>query len=220
MKKTEELLEMFVSKEEEWPSREFLHRPFYNPTTETVCASEGHIFVSVNPHKTNERYDCHTLTVSLAGLEHIGSRTVSEIESLLCQLTNKNVTKKWEKSITCPECSGTGEVSISYIADYNDEEYEVECECPVCCGCGCITKEEEAPTEETYRSGLIRVGTMYGKAKYIETIVKAAKLLGIEKVGISNDKKEDIIVFTLDEDTLAGIKHYYRTSEEKYITLI
>lgn len=221
MKKVEELLKMFVSKEEEWPSREFLHRPFYNPMTNTVCASEGHMFVSVNPHKTNGKYDYHNLSVSLAGLEYIGSRTVSEIESLLCQLTNKNVTKKTEKSITCPECAGTGEVSVSYTADYNDEEYDLECECPICCGCGCITKVEEVPTEETYRSGLIRVGTMYSKAKYIETIVKACKLLGTEKIGISNDKKEQIIVFTLDEDTQAGIKEYYKTSKEKEdITLI
>lgn len=221
MKKVEELLEMFVSKEKEWPSREFLHRPFYNPTTNTVCASEGHMFVSVNPHKTNGKYDYHNLPVSLTGLEYIGSRTVSEIESLLCQLTNKNITKKTEKRVTCPECQGGGYVSVTYTADYDDEEYEVECECPICDGCGSITKVEEIPTGETYRLGLIRVGTMYCKAKYIETIVKACKLLDIEKIGISNDKKEQIIVFTLDEDTHAGIKEYYKTSKEKAeITLI
>ena len=222
MKKVEELLEIFVSKEEEWPTRQFLHRPFYNPITDTVCASEGHMFVSVNPHKTNGKYDYHNLPVSLAGLEHIGSITVSEIESILCQLTNKNVTKKTGKIIICPECAGTGEVSISYTADYNDEEYELECECPICSGCGFITKLEEVPTEETYRSGLIRVGTMYCQAKYIESIVKACKLLGIEKIDISNNKENRIIIFTLDEDTLAGIKEYYKSREEEMeeITLI
>lgn len=221
MKKVEELLEMFVSKEKEWPTREFLHRPFYNPITDTVCASEGHMFVSVNPHKTNGKYDYHNLPVSLVGLEHIGSITVSEIESLLSQLPNKKATKETEKSITCPECAGTGEVSVSYIADYNDEEYDLECECPICCGCGCITKVEEVPTEETYRSGLIRVVTMYCQAKYIESIVKACKLLDIEKIGISNDRKGYIIVFTLDEDTLAGIKGYNTPSKkEQWIKLI
>ena len=221
MKKAEELLEMFVSKEEEWPTREFLHRPFYNPITDTVCASEGHMFVSVNPDKTNERYDHHALPLSLAGLEHIGSRTVSEIESLLSQLPNKKATKEIEKSITCPECDGTGNVGVSYIADYNSEEYDLECECPICCGRGFITKLEEVPTEETYRSGLIRVGTMYCQAKYIESIVKACKLLDIEKIGISNDRKGYIIVFTLDEDTLAGIKGYNTPSKkEQWIKLI
>lgn len=221
MKKVEELLEMFVSKEKEWPTRQFLHRPFYNATTNTVCASEGHMFVSVNPDKINERYDYHTLPTSLAGLEHIGSITVSEIESLLCQLPNKNAMKKTEKSITCPECAGTGEVYVSYIADYNHEEYDLESECPICCGCGFITKVEEIPTEETFRTGLIRVGTMYCQAKYIETIVKACKLLGTEKIGISNDKRSYIIVFTLDEDTLAGIQGCITTSKkEQCITLI
>lgn len=180
------------------------------------------MFVSVNPHKTNGEYDYHNLSVSLAGLEHIGSITVSKMESLLCQLTNKNVTKKTEKSIVCPECHGGGYVSATYTADYDDEEYEVECECPICSGCGNITKVEEAPTEETYRSGLIRVGTMYCKAKYIETIVKACKLLDKEKIDISNDKENRIIIFTLDEDTQAGIKEYYKSRNEKEeeITLI
>lgn len=179
------------------------------------------MFVSVNPDKTNERYDHHALPVSLTGLEHIGSITVSEIESLLCQLPNKNATEKTEKRITCPECSGTGEVSVFYTADYNDEEYDLECECPICYGSGCITKEEEIPTEGTYRSGLARVGTMYCQAKYIESIVKACKLLDIEKIGISNDKKGYTIVFTLDEDTLAGIKACITPSKkEQWITLI
>ena len=179
------------------------------------------MFVSVNSHKTNGKYDHHDLPVSHAGLEHIGSITVSEIESLLCQLPNKNATKETEKRIICPECAGTGIVGVSYTADYNHEEYELEGECPICCGVGLITKVEEVPTEETFRSGLIRVGTMYCQAKYIESIVKACKLLDIEKIGISNDRKGYIIVFTLDEDTLAGIKGYNTPSKkEQWIKLI
>lgn len=51
--------------------------------------------------------------------------------------------------------------------------------------------------------------------------MKACKLLDIEKIGISNDRKGYIIVFTLDEDTLAGIKGYNTPSKkEQWIKLI
>lgn len=185
-----------------YPGCEQYRHPFLNERNGQVWATDGHVLISVAPHRLSGDYPTlklgepdgftiHTcdLTVTMSMLE----KTLASVPQIKEQIEEK-------PAIKCEECNGTGEVLWEYRSLLRT--HHMEHICPVCDGIGIF---EKAVYKETGRTvpdpkARILVGKATLQARDIQRLVNAMKFFGADSVRLLRDEEERPTKWVIDQD--------------------
>ena len=208
IKNEKEIFDLFVANERSLA--DVLKTPFIQDNDGRVCASDGFIVIMVNPDCVSGEYEIRDFGPKspLRGYNCDKPLLVSDLQDALRRCPQVPEMKIIDTNVVqCPECEGTGEVTAEYVADYDDEEYDIECTCPICDGEGTIEEEVKEPTGNTIpdKACIIKFGKGYYPWYYIDTIIKTCEMLNIEKVKLVRTSKSDLSIIELSSDIHIGL---------------
>ena len=138
IKNEKELFDLFV--DDETSFRDVLKTPFIEENDGRVWASNGIMLIMVNPECVSGKYDTCDYKLSASTRDYNCDKVllVSDLQDALKRCPHEPETQV----VQCPECGGTGEISVIYKAKYDGYVYEIECMCPICDCKGTIGEEE------------------------------------------------------------------------------
>ena len=203
IKNEKEIFDLFVADKDEF--RDILKTPFINEDDGRVWATDGYVLIAVKPDCVSRKYE----TSDFGRGMHLGVTncdellSVSALQDALKRCPQEPEMKiKSVKTVRCPECEGTGMVTASYEADYDDHVYEIEVDCPICDGEGTIEEEVKEPTGNSFPTidSIIKLGKAYFRCFRIDKIVKACEMLKIEIIKLVRTSIVGPSTFELDKD--------------------
>ena len=196
-----ELLNLFVGKDD--PLHPWVERPFIDESGELVFATNRYILIAINKECcTANDYISENVDIKKRIMQTNCSHDVdvSHLDSLIRSIPQESETISKYINKTCPECDGSGEVTVEYYAKHDDEYYNVTAECPICRGDGSIFVFEEQPTGKMIpkKDSAIDINWILFPANYIQILINACNMLSVKTIKIVNLSKNDWCIFELD----------------------
>lgn len=101
----------------------------------------------------------------------------------------------------CEECNGEGEVEWEYM-DSSGRTHCQNFDCPVCGGSGYAEQPEEAKTGRMIPDLETTIGFGFHslRADHVFVLMKTMKLLGMDEIHLTYQGKNNINMFTIDEN--------------------
>lgn len=195
IKNEKDLFDLFV--DDETSFRDVLKTPFIEEDDGRVWASNGIMLIMVNPECVSGKYDtCHyKLSVSTRDYNCDKVLFVSDLQDALKRCPHEPETQV----VQCPECGGTGEISVIYKAKYDGYVYEIECMCPIC-DCKGTIGEEETGNMIPKKDSLIKFRKGYFNWRHIDTLIKACEILKVDKIKLVRTGTISMSIIELSKD--------------------
>lgn len=191
-----------------YPGLEQYRHPFFNERTGQVWATNGHVLLSVAPHRLSGDYP--TMRLGDPDMFTVHSCDMTVTMSMLAD-TLASVPQIKEKvevgpAIECEECEGTGEVQWEYQDGALRIHYKDDA-CPVCDGRGVL---HEAVYKETGRvvpdpEARIEAGNAIVLARDVQKLVSVMKFFGADSVNLVRSDDAIATKWVIDEDIFVVI---------------
>lgn len=207
----QELLSLFYDKGNDM--RPYLTAPYLK--NGYVCATEAHILIRIKAETLNGKYkeiEKGNIDWPTDNCNFIVS--LQDIEKALSNIPQVEEEEQIGKDIDCEECDGEGEVEWEY-QNKNGRYYHEEHTCPVCLGSGYSARAKYQKTgrmipDEEYHVGIRHVAI---KAKWLEILAKAMKLIGVEEVRCVHQAYASPCIFRIDDNIEIILMPYWAETE-------
>lgn len=195
IKNEKEIFDLFVDAKTTF--RDVLKTPFIHEKDGRVWASNGTMLIMVNPECVSGKYDTGDYKLSVSTRDYNCDKVllVSDLQDALKRCPHEPETQ----AIQCPECDGTGEISVKYKAEYDGYVYEIECMCPICDSTGTIG-EEETGNMIPEKGSLIKFRKGYFNWRHIDTLIKACEILKVDKIKLVRTGTISMSIIELSKD--------------------
>lgn len=211
-KKEAELLATFSNPN--YKGLEQCRHPFFNERTGQVWATDGHILISVDPHRLSGDYP--KLKLGEPNLFAVRTCDLTVTMSMLAETLASVPTVKEQIEVQsareCEECDGTGEVMWEYT-DGGLKVHQMEAMCPVCDGRGVFPKAVYKETGRTIPDpkAKIEVGNAILFVRDVQKLVSAMKFFGADSVHLVRDERQT--TWIIDEDICIIIMSVNKNSD-------
>lgn len=191
-----------------YPGLEQYRHPFFNERIGQVWATNGHVLLSVAPHRLSGDYPTMRLGDPDMFTVHSCDMTVtmSMLADTLASVPQIKEKVEVQPARECEECDGTGEVMWEYT-DGGLKVHQMEAVCPVCDGRGVFTK---AVYKETGRvvpdpEARIEAGNAIVLARDVQKLVSVMKFFGADSVNLVRSDDAIATKWVIDEDIFVVI---------------
>lgn len=184
-----------------YPGCEQYRHPFLNERNGQVWATDGHVLISVAPHRLSGDYPKLKLGEPVGFAKRTCDLTVTM--SMLAETLASVPTIKEQIEVhpaeECEECDGTGEVMWEYT-DGGLKVHQMEAVCPVCDGRGIFAKAVYKETGRTIPDpkAKIEVGNAILLVRDVQKLVSAMAFFGADSVHLVRDEGQT--TWIIDED--------------------
>lgn len=183
------------------PGLEQYRHPFFNERTGQVWATEGHILISVAPHRLSGDYPKLKLGEPVGFAKRTCDLTVtmSMLAKTLASVPKIKEQIEVQPARECEECDGTGEVMWEYT-DGGLKVHQMEAVCPVCGGRGIFAKAVYKETGRTIPDpkAKIEVGNAILLVRDVQKLVSAMDFFRADSVHLVRDECQT--TWIIDED--------------------
>ena len=183
-----------------YPGCEQYRHPFFNKRNGQVWATDGHVLISVDPHRLSGDYPKLKLGEPVGFAVHTCDMTVtmSMLEETLASVPKIKEQIEVQPARECEECDGTGEVMWEYRSLYRT--HQMEAVCPVCDGKGIFEKAVYKETGRTIpdQKARIEVGNAIILVRDIQRMVSAMEFFHADSVRLVRDECQT--TWVIDED--------------------
>ena len=184
-----------------YPGCEQYRHPFLNERNGQVWATDGHVLISVAPHRLSGDYPKLKLGDPVGFAVHTCDMTVtmSMLEETLASVPKIKEQIEVQPARECEECDGTGEVMWEYT-DGGLRVHQMEAVCPVCDGKGIFEKAVYKETGRTIpdQKARIEVGNAIILVRDIQRMVSAMEFFHADSVRLVRDECQT--TWVIDED--------------------
>lgn len=193
----QELLSLFFDTENDRP---YMAAPYLK--NGYVCATEAHVLIRIKAETLNGEYseieECN-IDWPTDNCNFIVS--LQDIETALANIPQIEAEEEIGKDIYCEECDGECEVEWEY-RDKNGHYHYAYHDCPNCGGSG---YESRARYKKTGRmipdmECTVCIRRVDIKAKYLEVLSKAMRLIGVDKVRCVHQFPAEPCIFRVDDN--------------------
>lgn len=167
-----------------------------------VCATEAHILIRIKAETLNGEYkEIQSCNIDWPTDNCNFIVSLQDIEKALSNIPQVEEEEQIGEDIYCEECDGEGEVEWEY-QNKNGRYYHEEHTCPVCLGSGYSARAKYKKTgrmipDEEYHVGIRHIVI---KAKYLEILAKAMRLIGVEEVRCVHQAPARPCIFRVDDN--------------------
>lgn len=194
----QELLSLFYNKEDD------LHPYITAPYLKNgyVCATDAHILIRIKAEILNGEYkETERCNIDLPSDNCNFIISLQEIEKILSSIPQVEEKVKVGEDIKCMECDGTGEVEWEYQDRSGHYHYE-DHECPICEGSGFDSESQYVKTGRMIPDNecTIQIRSIVFKAKFIEVLSKAMKIIGIDEIQCVHQAPAKPCIFRVDDN--------------------
>ena len=184
-----------------YPGLEQYRHPFFNERTGQVWATNGHVLLSVAPHRLSGDYPTMRLgdPVGFAKRTCDLTVTMSMLAKTLASVPKIKEQIEVQPARECEECDGTGEVMWEYT-DGGLKVHQMEAVCPVCGGRGILAKAVYKETGRTIPDpkAKIEVGNAILLVRDVQKLVSAMDFFRADSVHLVRDEGQS--TWIIDED--------------------
>lgn len=194
IKSIDELLQMFVSTDEDRPK-------FLKPWRERnhVFASETHILIRANGYLTTVDYPQHNSDNSNklfpTGIP-TGMLSAATLENAISYAPLTDEMKTVGEDVDCEECDGDGEVVWGY------RHWTRTYPCPVCEGCGYSSLSKSVPTGRKVIDphATVRIGLLYFRASFLKLVLEAMKYCDCTEAAVTIGSRTQATRFNISDE--------------------
>lgn len=211
IKNEKEIFDLYSKKIGAW--RSVMEEPFIHENDGRVWATEGHIMIMVNQKCVSGEYKTNNIGSDLPTRDYNCDfpLSISDLQDALDRCPQEDEVIITEKEVECPECNGTGEVGVEYLADYDDGIYKIICDCPICDGLGKIDEEVRTPTGKKIpkEDSNIKLGKGIFRWYHLKTIIKTCEMLDIKQIRLVRTHETEMSMLKLSKDIHIALMPIY-----------
>lgn len=197
-----------------YPHLEQYRHPFFNERTGQVWATDGHILISVAPHRLSGDYPKLKLGEPVGFAKRTCDLTVtmSMLAKTLASVPKIKEQIEVQPARECEECDGTGEVMWEYT-DGGLKVHQMEAVCPVCGGRGIFAKAVYKETGRTIPDpkAKIEVGNAILLVRDVQKLVGAMEFFRADSVHLVRDESQT--TWIIDEDIFIILMTVFKNND-------